>query len=85
MLLSFLRVVFIDAQLQYVKFLIFNKIKRKSIQMINAIFFFCEKHILFLFSMNKNLKSLIKQNVRIITKFLSYLIKNIKHFNQDKS
>ena len=38
----------------------------------------------FLFYINKKLKYLIKQNIKTTTKFLSSLIKNIKHFNQEK-
>ena len=34
--------------------------------------------------MNKKLKFLINQNLRTTTKFLSFLIKNIKHFIKEK-
>ena len=33
---------------------------------------------------NLKIKILIMQNIRTTTKFLSSLIKNIKHFNQEK-
>ena len=34
---------------------------------------------------NKKIKNLRKQNVRTTTKFLSYVIKNSKHFNENES
>ena len=40
---------------------------------------------LFLFYINKILKILIKQNLRTTIKFLFYIIKNIKHFNEEES
>ena len=46
--------------------------------------FFYEKYILFFILYNKQLKILTNQNIRATTKFLSYLIKNIKHFNKKK-
>ena len=45
---------------------------------------FYEKYILVLFYINKNVKILIKQNVRTTIKFLSFLNENIKHFNYKK-
>ena len=35
----------------------------------------------FLFYINKKLKNLTKQNIRVTMRFLFSLIKNIKHFN----
>ena len=45
---------------------------------------FYEKYILFLFYMNKKFKILTKQNIGTTTKFLYFLIKNIKYFNKEK-
>ena len=45
---------------------------------------FFYEYILILFYINKKLKFLTKQNVRITTKILSSLIKIIKHFGQEK-
>ena len=49
--------------------------------MIKYNFFFYENIFYFLVYINKKIKFLTKQNVRTITKFLFYIIKNIKHFN----
>ena len=47
--------------------------------------FFYEKYILFFILYNKQLKILTNQNIRATTKFLSSLIKNIKHFKKKKN
>ena len=51
--------------------------------MIKYIFLW-KQYILFLY-INKKLKILTKQNIKITIKFLSSLIKNVKYFNQEKS
>ena len=47
--------------------------------------FFIKKYFLFFILCNKKLKSLTNENGRTTTKFLSSLIKNIKHFKEEKS
>ena len=42
------------------------------------------KYIFFMKNINKKLKILIKQNIRITAEFSSSLIKNIKHCSQEK-
>ena len=41
-----------------------------------------KKYFYMLFYINKILQFLRKQNIITTTKFLSYIIKNIKHFNE---